>query len=308
MTEPTHDRRSRPRGLARRAGDALYSILRFIARHVRGFYGAVLTYLSLAFFVFLGAVWGFAILADEVLEGGTQGLDEAVLTWISAHRTAALDQIALEVTALGNTATLVVLILAVTTFLWLTRHRYSVLLLFTALAGGAILDDLRRADHVPRSIRRKQRKIAAAEESLSGNLDRKPDARETANRIGIDVETFWRWKADAEESIQVSLDQPATTSSGGTVAQGDVLEGSSGREIEDFVNHEQEVRVLRDEIACKPAILAETDRYVAFGSEYRALAGLPGIIIATTGVLFRNADKPVTGSITRIWADATDFG
>lgn len=35
--------------------------------------------------------------------------------------------------------------------------------------------------------------------------------------------------------------------------------------------------VLRDPIACKPAILAETDGYVAFGSEYRALAGLPGI-------------------------------
>lgn len=35
--------------------------------------------------------------------------------------------------------------------------------------------------------------------------------------------------------------------------------------------------VLRDPIACKPAVLAETDRYVAFGSEYRALAGLPDI-------------------------------
>ncbi len=35
--------------------------------------------------------------------------------------------------------------------------------------------------------------------------------------------------------------------------------------------------VLRDPIACKPAVLAETDRYVAFGSEYRALVDLPGI-------------------------------
>ena len=35
--------------------------------------------------------------------------------------------------------------------------------------------------------------------------------------------------------------------------------------------------VLRDPIACKPAVLAETDWYVAFGSEYRALAALPGI-------------------------------
>ena len=35
--------------------------------------------------------------------------------------------------------------------------------------------------------------------------------------------------------------------------------------------------VLRDPIACKPAVLAETDRYVAFGSEYRALVDLPDI-------------------------------
>ena len=35
--------------------------------------------------------------------------------------------------------------------------------------------------------------------------------------------------------------------------------------------------VLRDPIACKPAVMAETDQYVAFGSEYRALINLPGI-------------------------------
>jgi methylamine---glutamate N-methyltransferase subunit A len=35
--------------------------------------------------------------------------------------------------------------------------------------------------------------------------------------------------------------------------------------------------VLRDGVACKPAVMAETDDYVAFGSEYRALADLPGI-------------------------------
>lgn len=35
--------------------------------------------------------------------------------------------------------------------------------------------------------------------------------------------------------------------------------------------------VVRDPIACKPAVMAETDDYVAFGSEYRAFANLPGI-------------------------------
>jgi glutamate synthase domain-containing protein 1 len=35
--------------------------------------------------------------------------------------------------------------------------------------------------------------------------------------------------------------------------------------------------VLRDPIACKPAVMAETDRWVAFGTEYRALVDLPDI-------------------------------
>jgi len=34
--------------------------------------------------------------------------------------------------------------------------------------------------------------------------------------------------------------------------------------------------VLRDPIACKPAVLAETDEWVAMASEYRAIATLPG--------------------------------
>jgi glutamate synthase domain-containing protein 1 len=35
--------------------------------------------------------------------------------------------------------------------------------------------------------------------------------------------------------------------------------------------------VLRDPIACKPAVMAETGQWVAFGTEYRALVDLPGI-------------------------------
>ncbi|MFY9292871.1 MAG: glutamine amidotransferase family protein [Methylorubrum rhodinum] len=43
------------------------------------------------------------------------------------------------------------------------------------------------------------------------------------------------------------------------------------------VGTESGFAVVRDPIACKPAVMAETDDYVAFGSEYRALIGLPGI-------------------------------
>ncbi len=40
--------------------------------------------------------------------------------------------------------------------------------------------------------------------------------------------------------------------------------------------------VVRDPIACKPAVLAETDEWVAMSSEYRSIATLPGAETATT--------------------------
>ena len=40
--------------------------------------------------------------------------------------------------------------------------------------------------------------------------------------------------------------------------------------------------VLRDPIACKPAVMAETDEWVAMASEYRAIAVLPGAELART--------------------------
>ncbi|GAA2549495.1 glutamate synthase domain-containing protein 1 [Neomicrococcus aestuarii] len=43
------------------------------------------------------------------------------------------------------------------------------------------------------------------------------------------------------------------------------------------VTTSKSMAVVRDPIACKPAIIAETDDYVAMASEYRALASLPGI-------------------------------
>ena len=61
---------------------------------------------------------------------------------------------------------------------------------------------------------------------------------------------------------------------------GEALESSLG-DLDGFftfvVGTKDGFGVLRDPIACKPAVLAETDQFVAFGSEYRALVKLPGI-------------------------------
>jgi glutamate synthase domain-containing protein 1 len=64
---------------------------------------------------------------------------------------------------------------------------------------------------------------------------------------------------------------------------GDALRGAL-RDLDGFytfvVGTARGFAVLRDPIACKPAVMAETDAYVAFGTEYRALAELPGIAAA----------------------------
>ena len=72
------------------------------------------------------------------------------------------------------------------------------------------------------------------------------------------------------------------------LARGERLDAALGAALSDLdgfytfvVGTENGFGVLRDPVACKPAVLAETERYVAFGSEYRALVDLPGIEDAT---------------------------
>jgi methylamine---glutamate N-methyltransferase subunit A len=47
-----------------------------------------------------------------------------------------------------------------------------------------------------------------------------------------------------------------------------------------LVSNHDSFAVVRDAIACKPAVIAETDDWVAMASEYRALAELPGVELA----------------------------
>ena len=44
-----------------------------------------------------------------------------------------------------------------------------------------------------------------------------------------------------------------------------------------LVSTKDSFAIVRDAIACKPAVVAETPEWVAMASEYRALAGLPGV-------------------------------
>jgi glutamate synthase domain-containing protein 1 len=73
----------------------------------------------------------------------------------------------------------------------------------------------------------------------------------------------------------------------GRLAAGDDLAEATRwvmKEMDGFftlvITTDREMSVVRDAFACKPAVVAETERYVAVASEYRALAALPGISTA----------------------------
>ncbi len=84
--------------------------------------------------------WVFTELAERVMAGRTQAFDEAVLRWMSAHHSNALDGIMLEITSLGTGTVVMMVVCVAALFLALTQHKYSALLLLVATAGGLILD------------------------------------------------------------------------------------------------------------------------------------------------------------------------
>jgi RNA polymerase sigma factor for flagellar operon FliA len=113
---------------------------------------------------------------------------------------------------------------------------------------GAILDELRRLDHVPRSIRRKTRELGTAREALTLALGRLPDARELAARIGEDVETVWRWQAETEGAVHLPLDGGAGDREDGAAPLAHTIGDADVESIEERLTTEREAVILRGAI------------------------------------------------------------
>ena len=89
-----------------------------------------------------------------------------------------------------------------------------------------------------------------------------------------------------EQGIEFQTDNDSEVAAGyltWRLREGDDLETALNRCLDDLdgfytfaVGTAEGFAVLRDPIACKPAVMAETDEWVAMASEYRAIAGLPG--------------------------------
>ena len=74
--------------------------------------------------------------------GSTQAFDFAVLRWLGAHRMPTLDSVMLEITSLGTSSVVAMVVGVAALFLWLNQHKHSAILLFVATFGGVILNNL----------------------------------------------------------------------------------------------------------------------------------------------------------------------
>lgn len=72
---------------------------------------------------------------------------------------------------------------------------------------GAMLDELRRWDQTPRSVRKKERELKATEASLRASLGRRPTPDELAYALGIEVEELHDWYLDMTVHEPESLDR-----------------------------------------------------------------------------------------------------
>ena len=72
---------------------------------------------------------------------------------------------------------------------------------------GAMLDELRTMDWVPRLVRSKASKMEEARKSLEASLGRPPNASEMAACLGVSVEKFNEMMSEATAVTQVSLNK-----------------------------------------------------------------------------------------------------
>jgi RNA polymerase sigma factor for flagellar operon FliA len=76
---------------------------------------------------------------------------------------------------------------------------------------GAILDELRRGDWLPRSSRARARRLFAARAELGARLQRAPKPAEVAEALGIELQVYWRWCDELDPACRAggSAESPA---------------------------------------------------------------------------------------------------
>jgi undecaprenyl-diphosphatase len=120
--------------------NVLYRALRWAAARFSSVYTVLGLFLSLGLLATTLALSAFIWLSRRMAGGYTQQVDVALMRAVEPLHSPLLDVAALEVTALGSIVVVGLVASVASTLLWTSDHRYSVMLLWVAIVGGAVLN------------------------------------------------------------------------------------------------------------------------------------------------------------------------
>jgi undecaprenyl-diphosphatase len=139
---PRGERRVARRGPFGAVPTVIFGALRNTSRRVHDFRLAVGVFLFGGALVAAAGIFAFVWVAVHVRRGATQPYDDAIMRWMGAHRVGWLEQSFGQITLLGTGIVVLMIVGVAALFLWLTRHKYSAVLLLLATVGGIVLNNL----------------------------------------------------------------------------------------------------------------------------------------------------------------------
>jgi RNA polymerase sigma factor FliA len=125
---------------------------------------------------------------------------------------------------------------------------------------GAIIDELRNLDWVPRSVRARAREIERANMKLEAKLQRAPTDEEMASELGVGIDEFHETLLQISNSTIVALDElwSVQDATGDQVSLLDTLADRDAPDPQQLVDQSE----LRDRIADAIAALPEREKLV----------------------------------------------
>jgi RNA polymerase sigma factor FliA len=125
---------------------------------------------------------------------------------------------------------------------------------------GAIIDELRALDWVPRSVRARAREIERAHAKLEHRLHRTPTDEEMARELRMDVDEFQEALLKISNSAVVALDElwAVSDASGDKVSLLDTLEDPDAPDPQQLLDKSE----LKDRLAEAIAALPEREKLV----------------------------------------------
>ena len=125
---------------------------------------------------------------------------------------------------------------------------------------GAMLDELRSRDWVPRSVRARGRKVEQVRAALQHRLGRAPAAAEIAEALGVDLRTYWSWAQQLDGRTVLRLDQSGTAGSGATgeLSLAETIADPGSAQPGEALMHRETLAGLREAVAS----LSTKDRLV----------------------------------------------